>query len=92
MKKRILWPLLGAVIGISALVMVGCSGAAGGGYAGSGGSWTNYKCKAMVGKGGRVVTGWATTRSQAKANAMDKCQSLVSASANCHITGCYSEH
>lgn len=61
-----------------------------GGHAaqGSPSSWGNYRCHASA--GGHVSTGWSTSMSTARANALDKCRAHAAGGA-CKITQCVDE-
>ncbi len=77
-------------LGSSLIVLAGCQG--GGshdrvGYDGAT-SWGNYKCHAVNANGGRVSVGWASTESQAKANALQKCQSHSQGAGDCKVSEC----
>lgn len=77
-------------LGSSLLVLAGCQG--GGshdrvGYDGAA-SWGNYKCHAARASGGSASVGWASTESQARTNALDKCKAHNQGAADCKVTDC----
>jgi len=70
---------------VAAIVLIaGCS-SHGGGF---GGSYGNYKCTASA--NGYNAVGWATDRSNAEANALDKCREHTNGG-SCQIVNCHSE-
>lgn len=78
------------IIAVSTLLtaLVGCAG----GTAGSSSSYTgdsfgNYKCHAT--NGSYSATGWASNRSDAEANALDKCKEHTGGT--CSLSGCNDE-
>lgn len=87
--KRTLLPAFVMGAGAVMLMMQGCSG----GGSMSSGSWhNNFKCTAVSGhSGGHRSTGWSTSRSAAKANALDKCRARSAYPGRCRITHCANE-
>lgn len=88
--KRALVPL--TVVSFVALIS-GCSHGSGvsGSYSSESG-WGNYKCKAVsTGDSGRVSIGWASSESQARENALDKCHAHNTGAGGCKILNCSNE-
>ena len=92
MSRKSLTILLVATVFAS---LSGCNGGGGShdtvGYDGAA-SWGNYKCRALdTSDAGRVSIGWASSESQARANALDKCSSHSNGSGSCKIADCENE-
>jgi len=92
--KRISTILFASTLG-AAVLLTGCNYHVGG-VAGARGSystgpdWGNFKCTAIEGTSGRASIGWATSMSDAKDNALDKCRAHA-AGGSCKVTQCVNE-
>lgn len=77
----------------TSLFIAGCTHSGSGDYGSysNESGWGNFRCKAIsTSDAGRVSVGWASSESQARDNAMDKCRAQ-GGDGNCKILDCTNE-